>query len=698
MKRPGLAALVLAAMILAAGLAPTAAALLGSTGYAFTRTVELQVPAVARTETGYVGVMSKLVVTVAYPGSGVVYVSADPLTELDMQAAARMAAIVATTVTGFDYYSFDYFIRVESNTTIVGGPSASGAMAVAIMAALRGHQVRKDFSMTGMVDPDATLGPVGGVPEKLLAAADSGVKVFVIPAGQEKALDLNTGTVVDVVKLGAEKGVKVVPAKTVVDAYVAATGDREILKEIMPSKSRYSYPPWLMDSLKSSALEFKKLALGNITCAKKLLANLPEPIRKTFDNLINQVQNVVAEGDKLYQRGLYYSAASRYFSAAISATRECIVARIILADNPVKVIAENVSRLLDSANRTLNIVEPFLRGLLYRSKNLTDIGVQLAVATMIRINDARETLSEAAALLQKATTGAISLNLDLVNNLAGDAVYSYYRAITAKQWLNLFRAHKGGVPVPVKRLRSSAFSILYFAQSTSSYSAALGVPSTTAAQLIERAKTVLAKANSVLDYIDALVYAIRGYTLATTHMRAAFLVGNESIAAARAGLLLLSGIAMHRGLQPILPSLYLEYGDTLTGAAALQLYIQGASYALLLDTLVPGKKMAPAQMPGTVTHTKTVTITVPKNVTITVTVAGRGGTSTTTTRVPVTVTATGTVTEKTVTTTLTRTVTKTATKTLTSGGGGTASWTALFLTALIAFLAGAAAGRTGRQA
>ncbi|OYT55529.1 MAG: hypothetical protein B6U76_05720, partial [Desulfurococcales archaeon ex4484_217_2] len=58
----------------------------------FKRTVSILVPAVSQTEEGLVGVVSNLTVTVEYPGSGSVYVSTMPLTQIDMQASARTAA------------------------------------------------------------------------------------------------------------------------------------------------------------------------------------------------------------------------------------------------------------------------------------------------------------------------------------------------------------------------------------------------------------------------------------------------------------------------------------------------------------------------------------------------------------------------------------------------------------------------------
>ena len=59
-----------------------------------------------------------------------------------------------------------------------------------------------DATMTGTVNPDGTVGPVGGIPLKVSGVAEAGFTRFGIPLGQRHDVDPCTGEVVDVVELG----------------------------------------------------------------------------------------------------------------------------------------------------------------------------------------------------------------------------------------------------------------------------------------------------------------------------------------------------------------------------------------------------------------------------------------------------------------------------------------------------------------
>ncbi|PNV77871.1 MAG: serine protease-like protein, partial [Thermoproteota archaeon] len=83
--------------------------------------VTISAPAVMQTENGTVGVLSNLTVTVSYPGSGKVYFSAEPLTDIDTQGSARVAAFVACYLLGKDFNSYDFFYLMSSKSTIIGG-------------------------------------------------------------------------------------------------------------------------------------------------------------------------------------------------------------------------------------------------------------------------------------------------------------------------------------------------------------------------------------------------------------------------------------------------------------------------------------------------------------------------------------------------------------------------------------------------
>ena len=53
-------------------------------------------------------------------------------------------------------------------------------MTAGYLAALLGHDVATDATMTGIMNPDGTIGPVGGIPQKFEAAIAKGKKLSLI--------------------------------------------------------------------------------------------------------------------------------------------------------------------------------------------------------------------------------------------------------------------------------------------------------------------------------------------------------------------------------------------------------------------------------------------------------------------------------------------------------------------------------------
>lgn len=149
--------------------------------HSFRKSVVVYAPAVTRSGEGAV---LRVNLTIVYPGSGMVYFSAKPLVEPDTQATARIAAYVASTITGRNFYSYDYYVVMTSNSLVVGGPSAGGLMTIGFISLFLNKTLNPNVTMTGMINPDGSIGPVGGLLGKLHAVADNGFKVFLIPIGQ----------------------------------------------------------------------------------------------------------------------------------------------------------------------------------------------------------------------------------------------------------------------------------------------------------------------------------------------------------------------------------------------------------------------------------------------------------------------------------------------------------------------------------
>lgn len=80
--------------------------------------------------------------------------------------------------------SFDFPLDVTYGLEEVGGPSAGMMFALGIMDELTKGEMTggKHFAGTGTIDSDGTVGPIGGVVQKMQGAADAGARVFLAPA------------------------------------------------------------------------------------------------------------------------------------------------------------------------------------------------------------------------------------------------------------------------------------------------------------------------------------------------------------------------------------------------------------------------------------------------------------------------------------------------------------------------------------
>ena len=75
----------------------------------------------------------------------------------------------------------DLHIHVPDGATPKDGPSAGIALTTAISSLVNGHAVNPNYAMTGEVSLRGVVKPIGGLPEKLMAAKRAGISKVLIP-------------------------------------------------------------------------------------------------------------------------------------------------------------------------------------------------------------------------------------------------------------------------------------------------------------------------------------------------------------------------------------------------------------------------------------------------------------------------------------------------------------------------------------
>jgi len=107
-------------------------------------------------------------------------------------------------------FSLPFDIKIDSGR--VGGPSAGLEFALSIVDQLTPGELTggRRIAVTGTIEADGTVGPVGGIPQKTVTVRRAGAKLFLVPASQ-----------VDEARGKAGAGLEVVGVNTLDDAIKA---------------------------------------------------------------------------------------------------------------------------------------------------------------------------------------------------------------------------------------------------------------------------------------------------------------------------------------------------------------------------------------------------------------------------------------------------------------------------------------------
>jgi uncharacterized protein len=141
----------------------------------------LKMPAVDNDGNGVVTMLDVQVLE----GSGRALANIDKLLFwTDTQTSIRTARSVAEEITKKDLSQYDLVYTIRANASVIEGPSAGAALTIATIAALQNKKINQSVMITGTINLDGTIGPVGEVFAKAKAAKQIGAQLFLVPESQ----------------------------------------------------------------------------------------------------------------------------------------------------------------------------------------------------------------------------------------------------------------------------------------------------------------------------------------------------------------------------------------------------------------------------------------------------------------------------------------------------------------------------------
>ena len=546
--------------------------------------VEITAPAVTNISGIARGVLTKIKITVT-EGAGDVYVATASLTEVDMQATARIAAQIACELLGYDYSDYDFLIKVESRSIIVGGPSAGAIMTIGIISALTGWDIRKDVLMTGTINPDGSVGPVGGILEKIEAAAQQDVKLFLIPLGQSivvkyEIIQKQVGPFVftqvkpvrvDLAEYAREKwNIKVLEVADIAEAASIFFNKSFTYTAIEKPKFQQLTKEILLESAEK-LITNAKIMRKTLTCRIEESSISKKAKNQLYSILDEEVNANIKEANQLLENKPYISA-SLAFQALVS---------LQFIDNVLSYESYGLEKITSETLEALKEVSDRIDDATIDSR----MDIELLMAAKYRLEEAKEKYKEA------NKTVNIYEKLYLL-------AYSMQRAYTSSLWLDAMEKFSSKETLSFTQIRRTANDYLLTARNAWSYAYTLVSQSNILIEELSKAEKAYEKAEKAFeeeDYVLSCAFAIEAIVeselaLNKLHLKAVQMdITNTLVEKAREKALNILSTAQNF-TTPILASGYMELGDyTKDYETKLKLYKLSSYYSKLALQLAKAK-------------------------------------------------------------------------------------------------------------
>lgn len=229
------------------------------------------------------------------------------------RAGVWVSAFVAANVLNKDLTDFTFS---AASGGYIDGASASGLMAGGFLATMTGEKIDPTVTMTGIINPDGTIGPVGGIPEKFAGSIDKGKKTLGYPIGMRWAKSEATGKLVDLVALAKDKGAEAVEIADVHEAYKLLT-HKSIPEGVPVSEADMALDADTTQGIEDKYKEWQQ-RLGT-EWASLLQLQQAGRLPATLLAMAQYAQSTAEQAEKLHKQGLVAAAYAKMLAAWVYA-------------------------------------------------------------------------------------------------------------------------------------------------------------------------------------------------------------------------------------------------------------------------------------------------------------------------------------------------------------------------------------------
>lgn len=301
--------------------------LLSSCAFAVIKEGSMKIFAV--TEDGQTAMTADLGLTIE-SGTGKVWSSVEPLIGTSTQSTEKIAVSIARNY--FDRVeAYDYKFDINSDASLVDGPSAGAAMALLTISMLQDKKLPGNVGITGTITTEGSVGQVGGVFKKSQEAARIGIKLFLIPSGEAKQIVKNdTVESINLIDYASKNwGMKVVEVNNIDDVLRLAFTD---IESIDVNSAKAEMPDFVPEPIAFSPnlSKMKELTRNYIEKATEAVSNARKSLTGTLlndpgilDALLSSLTNAednLQSAKILFDQNFLYSAANYSFLAQVSAS------------------------------------------------------------------------------------------------------------------------------------------------------------------------------------------------------------------------------------------------------------------------------------------------------------------------------------------------------------------------------------------